>query len=192
MTDPDTTTHDDLEGALERIRSDIGAAEMHGMVCGALVAPADADESDLLRELLGDTEPGDLLYDECRRTLLETRDAAASQLESAHFGFNLLLPADTETLSRRTEALASWCGGFLYGLGVGGLDEEQPLSGDASELLQDLSEFTRMRIDPGDHAEQEAAYMELVEYVRMGVLLLREELAALRADGGEDEDPTLH
>ena len=191
MTDSDSTTHEDLESALEHIQSDIGAAEMHGMVCGALVAPAEADESLLLRELLGDTEPGDLLYDECRRTLLECRDAAAGQLASAHFGFDLMLPADTETLSRRTEALASWCGGFLYGLGVGGLDEQQPLSGDAQELLQDLSEFTRMRIDPGDHAAQEQAFMELVEYVRMGVLLLREELAGQR-DALADDDPTVH
>lgn len=189
MTDSESTTHEDLESALERIQSDIGAAEMHGMVCGALCAPGDADESLLLSELLSNLDPGDALYDECRRTLLECRDAAAGQLESAHMGFNLLLPGDAESLGRRTESLASWCGGFLYGLGVGGLDERQALSGEAQELLQDLAEFTRMRIDPGDHDEQEHSYMELVEYVRMGVLLLHDELDAQRED---TDDPTLH
>jgi hypothetical protein len=89
----------------------------------------------------------------------------------------LLLPADDELLSSRTEALSQWCAGFLFGLALGGFREEVAMPDNVSEVMKDFSEISRAGFtsDATDEAD-EAAYMEIVEYVRMGVLLLYEEL----------------
>jgi uncharacterized protein YgfB (UPF0149 family) len=55
-------------------------------------------------------------------------------------------------------------------------------SGIAQEILHDFSEITQATVAPAAHdIEDEAAYMELVEYVRASVQLLFEETVALRS-----------
>ncbi|MBV8975363.1 MAG: UPF0149 family protein, partial [Sinobacteraceae bacterium] len=74
-----------------------------------------------------------------------------------------------------------WCQGFLYGLGAGAITDATVLPGDVGEIVRDLTEISRAGVDASQEAESnEAAYTELVEFVRVGVQLLFEELAALR------------
>jgi uncharacterized protein YgfB (UPF0149 family) len=95
--------------------------------------------------------------------------------------FELLLPADEEPIDVRTAALAQWCQGFLYGLGAGAITDATGLPGDAGEIVRDFTEISRAGVDATQEAESnEAAYAELVEFVRVGVQLLFEELGALR------------
>ena len=93
----------------------------------------------------------------------------------------LLLPADEQPIDVRTAALAQWCQGFLYGLGAGSVADASDLPGDVGEIVRDLGEISRAGVDATqDEESNEAAYTELVEFVRVGVQLLFEELAALR------------
>ena len=61
--------------------------------------------------------------------------------------------------------------------GPGGFREDIAMPDNVSEVMKDLYEISHARFDYEltDDAD-EAAYMEIVEYVRMGVLLLHEEL----------------
>ncbi len=79
-------------------------------------------------------------------------------------------------------ALGEWCQGFLYGLGTGvAVPEASQLPGDAAEVLRDMTEITHVDVDPADDAESnEAAYAELVEFVRVGVQLLYDQLQPMR------------
>ena len=96
--------------------------------------------------------------------------------------FDLLLPPDEEPLAVRTAALAEWCQGFLYGLGAGGIPDARRLEGDAGELVRDFAEISRASVGSSEDQEaDENAYGELVEFVRVGVQLLFEELGSARA-----------
>ena len=91
--------------------------------------------------------------------------------------FKLLLPDDTDSLRARTESLGNWCAGFLSGLAMGGLPEQNRLSEEVSELLNDLSQISRVDFELDNPNEKEqAAFEEVVEYVRVGVMYIHEEL----------------
>ena len=93
-----------------------------------------------------------------------------------------MLPDDDAPVEARVAALAEWCQGFLYGVGAAGTLANAALADDVEEFLTDLAELTR--VDASGEADAEAeeeAYAELVEYVRVGVQLVYDELAASRA-----------
>ena len=83
------------------------------------------------------------------------------------------MPDDEASIDERAIALVDWCRGFLGGLGVSGADVDNGLGGEGGEVLSDLARIAATRFDAGDTAEDdEEAYAEVVEYVRVGVLLL--------------------
>ena len=95
--------------------------------------------------------------------------------------FQPLLPDDDAALVRRVAGLAQWCHGFLYGLALGGAVAPGRLSADVDEILRDFAEISRAEVDPADPVETgEAAYAELLEFVRTGAQIVFEELAEAR------------
>ncbi len=172
-------SYGDLARALEDAGSDLGAAEAHGCLCGALCAEASFPAAEWAAEILPDEEaeplpPGVMeLLEGVRESTLET-------LAGGQMTFEPMLPLDTGPLDSRVRELATWCSGFLYGLGrVGALG---PLPGDLDEILADFSEISRASVGPEEGGEQsERDYAELVEFVRAGVQLAWEELAPRRA-----------
>jgi len=107
-------------------------------------------------------------------------------------GFEPLLPDDAVPLRLRVDALASWCGGFLYGLSAHRKLDLRSMSEEARETLRDFTDFTQAGFDSGGDLEtEEAAYAELVEYVRVGAQLLFLELRP-RPPAAEAESSTVH
>ena len=97
--------------------------------------------------------------------------------------FQPLLPEDVRSLDERTGALVTWCQGFLYGLGsgAGATQDVLDLPGDVGAVVTDIMAISRAAVDPEQGEEaNEAAYAELVEFVRVGVQVVFEELAPLR------------
>ena len=153
-------------------------AEAHGTLAGALCALGAYKFEDWLAEILpeGAATAGAAvpslrgIYDETRMALM------AAQME-----FDLLLPDDDESIAARTEALALWCNGFIYGLGTNGGADPEHLPGDAGEIVRDLAQIMRAGVEEQDELEpNETALAELVEYVRVGAQLVFEELGAVR------------
>lgn len=173
-------TYEDLESALERETVGTTAAECHGLLCGLLCGPEDTSEEAWLREICEDIEA----RPELLAVLRGVREDAVRQLFGGQLDFTPLLPADGEALSARSTALGTWCDGFLVGLTLGGVRDWEGLSEDAREIVADFSEFTRIEPEPQADEANEAAYAELVEYVRVGVLLLNEELRPAASHGG--------
>jgi hypothetical protein len=65
---------------------------------------------------------------------------------------------------------------------LGGIGDTAELPGDVAEIIQDISEISRADVDGGAQGEdEENALSELVEYVRMSVLLVNEELQPMKA-----------
>ena len=177
----------ELEELLYRIDASMGAAEAHGALCGMLCARGTVELSEWVDHVVGEQEQGsDLLHDVVHK-LSELHQTTLEMINDATGDFTLLLPDDDDSLPERVEAISAWCQGFIYGLAAGGIQQDSELPEDAEELLKDMVEISRAGHDVddgGDEAanedEDEVALMEIEEYVRMGVLLIYEELQPLQ------------
>jgi len=176
--------HDDVDAALRRCGSDWDAAQAHGLLCGLIAILGTDGAVRWLERLMPGAEPGNALVAECRKILEALFAATWQQLAERQSEFSLLLPSDAEDAGVRAGALGHWCEGFLHGL----VSErsspelrtrlaEEPLS----DVIRDLLEISRAAVGEDDDEEaNEAAYVELVEYIRVAVQLAYEELADLR------------
>jgi uncharacterized protein len=183
MMQPDYTR---IQQLLAREHSMADAAEAHGTLAGCLCGASGYRFEDWLREILPEGQADRA----ARAPLQELFGWTASALLQPDMEFELLLPEDTESLTLRTQALAEWCQGFLYGLGAGSIPDAKELPGEVGEVVRDLIEITRADVDSAqDEESNEGAYAELVEFVRVGVQLLFEELADARAPAAPAGEP---
>ena len=172
-------TFAEVERVIDGLSTTVAAAEAHGCLCGALCTSANypfelwieefaADEARPLPAL--SEQPLRLLFADTIRTL------RGDEME-----FVPLLPDDDATLELRTTALSQWCQGFLYGFSTGGAVKAAELPDAVNEVLRDLTHISRATVDVGEAGEQEEeSYVEVVEYVRVGVQLIHDELASSR------------
>jgi uncharacterized protein len=152
-------------------------AEAHGTLAGALCATGAYQLEDWLAEVLPEGAAPGTAAPLLRGIYEQTRAA----LSGTQMQFELLLPDEAEPIERRTEALTLWCNGFVYGLGSSGAPDPEQLPGDAGEIVRDLAQIMRAGVDEREGLEtNEAALAELVEFVRVGVQVVFEELGVLR------------
>jgi uncharacterized protein YgfB (UPF0149 family) len=174
---------DDVAQALVACGSTVHAAEAHGCLCGAICARRVYLPAEWLEELLPDgPEPGTpsgLAENGPLKGLFEQSRAV---LEGRDMEFEPLLPPDAASLAERVEALGVWAQGFLYGFGAAGPFKRGVLSGEVTEVLTDLAEVARAGAVGSESADvEESALAELVEFVRVGVQLIYDDLTDLRA-----------
>jgi uncharacterized protein YgfB (UPF0149 family) len=160
--------------ALERIEADLGASEFHGTACAMLCTRPEGKPDQWIAEIvMTEHVPESRNWS---RPLDESVELARQAFDDGNYSLQLLLPDDDEPLLERSRALSDWCTGFLYGLGLAGAGVTASLSDDAREVVVDLTEFTRIDPEEEDSQSAEKAFEEIVEYVRVGVLLIYEEL----------------
>ena len=82
------------------------------------------------------------------------------------------------------QALGEFCAGFTYGLGLATANRgNKALPTDTRELVEDFQAIDGAEMDmsasgtsgESDNADEDA-YIELLEYVKVGVLLIHEEM----------------
>jgi uncharacterized protein len=167
----------ELGEALARARTSVDAADCHGLLAGLVCAAGFADRKIWMTQLFDDYNPKDSAQADAVRQVQTLYEDTLARLNSPTLEFDLLLPDDDDALRERTESLGSWCGGFLSGLGLGGIAHPAQLPQAVGELLDDLAQIARVdfELEEPDEAEL-AAFEEVVEYVRVGVLFINEEL----------------
>lgn len=176
--------YSDIQRHLSESRALTDAAEAHGTLSGALCAASNYRLEDWLAEIL----PEDALGGNADELLRGVYESTRAALTGTEMQFDLLLPEDSQPLARRTEALTLWCNGFVYGLGINGAHDPQKLPGDAGEIVRDLSQIMRADVDEADGLEaNESALAELIEFVRVGVQVIFEDLTGVRAPGAAHE-----
>ncbi len=169
----------ELDQVLQSTGSAVAAAEGHGALCGALCAANDYTLERWIEEVI--PEESEAFDDSAREALRLVYDDTRRALREDQMEFTPLLPDDDMTLDVRAVALGSWCQGFLYGLGLSGIDPQEKLSGDVQEVLADLTHIGRATVDVDALEEDsETAYAELVEYLRAGAQLIHDELMQRR------------
>jgi len=193
---------------LEKLDTEIRPSEIHATACGLLCANGAASARTWLHNLWpdrwpaasaepsGEPAPTDLLLAEAGKLFDELHHSTRQQLNTPDCEFELLLPDDDEAIAQRVDALGDWCQGFLVGLTLGGISDLSALPADAREIAEDMVQIARAgtSYDMTGNDEDEQAYAELVEYLRVGVLLINEELQPTRAAPliGDGDNPTLH
>lgn len=155
---------------------EIRASEVQGLLAGLMAVNINV----LFKEYMAcltdytDLQPAQL------NQITEILETLFSRLHTSWTGFGLdfelLIPGDEEFIEERADALGSWCESFLAGLGLSGaLTSDQPMSEDARQALEDLSEITRVEAS-GSEESLEKAFADLSEHVRMTALLVATEL----------------
>ena len=176
-----------LDQALVDVGVGFSAAETHGVICGVSCVP-DGENSTWIAEILEGADP-EVSADSVAEMLISILESTRAKLTSTNFEFEPLLPADNEALEPRSVALGEWCTGFLFGLTLARGGSLESLPEDSREVLEDLTQFATIRTIDSDDEQEEAAFHELVEYIRVGVILISEELYASVVQA---TSPTLH
>ncbi len=178
-----------FDRTLRALRALPDASEAHGTLAGALCASALYKLDDWLIEILPDGAPSGAAPAELR----EVYSSTARALASPQSEFELLLPDDEVAINDRTLALGQWCQGFLYGLGAGAIPDPAGVSPEASEIVRDLSAIAQVGVDVSEDEEtNEAAFAEVVQFVRIGVQVLFVELAQQRREPPSAVPTTMH
>lgn len=185
-----------LNQAFHRLGVAESAPENHGVLCGLLCARGLVPLPDWLSLMRGAPADPDAPADtgsafpaaseEDRAAVTALYEDTVDGLRQADRLFSPLLPGDDEPLEVRSEAMADWCSGFLYGLGAGGIQDLSVLPEDVREIAGDIAEISHAGAEADGGEEDEAAYFELVEYLRAGVTLVFEILESERAEAAPD------
>jgi len=184
-------SYDALQTALAQSGAVVDAAELHGGICGALCAGGTRGAERWLVECFEAEEVhGD---EDLERSLHALVTTSERMLEDRDLAFTPLLPDDDTPLADQVQAFASWCHGFLSGLGASAPDVGQdapagqpprPDEETVAEVLRDFAELSRAGLSDDEAEGRNApdfALAELVEYLRVGVQVVYEELAERRA-----------
>ncbi|PTQ87855.1 UPF0149 family protein [Agitococcus lubricus] len=173
-----TPSLQDLKQLLQDLQLTSSASEIHGFVSGLLAGGVRLNRQQLIKILEAHTEADQAFDEKLIASLWQMQLATLESLGASELIFVPLLPSDDEILTERVSALADWCQGVLagFGLAVRG-DDGRLQSEDIQETLQDLVNIAHVGGDMGETEEDEAAYMELFEFVRLAVIHLFEEMS---------------
>lgn len=168
--------YDVVNDALQRSECEQDAAEQHGQLCAVLSLIESITLEQWLGIALPKGETGDALLAETRSILAEIYEQTVQAIDAEDFDFQLLLPDDDAELSQRLRAISHWCQGFLMGITHAGITDIDKLSVNLPEIVRDFVEISRAEsFEINDSEEDEASYVEISEFVRMGTLLFRVE-----------------
>lgn len=155
--------------------SDLTASEAHGLATGMLCMENRIEMARWLRELF----PHDVVLLEEDKMVLEALFERTRQLlhfDESSFRFDLFLPSDDDILEKQLIAVRSWCEGFLFGIGYTRTETDWPK--ETEEIMRDIVEFTKLDANVDEYEEMENVeeeLMEIQEYLRMAVLLIRDQ-----------------
>ncbi len=172
----------EIQNILIEINSINDVADSHGIACGMLVANTTANKMIWIKQLIGEMEQDTLPPANAIKSMGHWFDEIKNQLQDSHLRFELCLPDDDQPLEKRVSALQEWCRGFILGIALSGVKDFGQLPQDTQELLIDFSRIgAEEEFDLNNIDEAEISYSDISQYVRIGVLLINEELQPLQS-----------
>lgn len=164
-----------LSSIFQRYDSDFSVAQAHGMATAMLCVDGHSDAINWLNEIF---EAQDQPIEEDKVQIInlfeQTRKLLDPDTDESLFKFDLFLPENVN-LSEQATTLANWCEGFLWGIGYAQskVDGQEEMDG----ILRDMVAFTKLDSDvEDDNDNDEDAFIQIHEYLRAAVLIIRDEL----------------
>ena len=167
----------ELDELLSGVEAEVCAAGCHGFLCGQICLYG-YPSAELWQEYIDAQTTDDSLVDQCYDEIKVMLADIIDSMQSYDFNFQLMLPDGSIPLEQRVDALAEWCHGFLNGYGVAAGDLGLAMTEECREILEDFTRICRVGTDENTDEEDERALLELIEYVRMGTILIYEDLSA--------------
>ena len=176
-------SHNEVEALLKNVALETRASEWHGFLCGVLSVDIAYPLATSIQTLLSNTAEV-AVGDDFSGQFDEVYNIVRAQLTDSNLQFELCLPEGEDIhLSQQVNALAEWCSGFLYGLANAGIQTKSKLSPDVEEILQDFGAIAQVDAAELGDEEEELSFVELVEFVRVAVLLLAEGVQPITSSG---------
>jgi uncharacterized protein YgfB (UPF0149 family) len=158
---------DEVSEVLKSIATNPHPSQIHGLLCGMLCG----SEKDTRVWLNHFMQPTDAIFND--PIFKRLHNQSLEQLNDFSFDFKLLLPDEDELVMARSEALTFWVQGFLTGLESVHIPIKRFTDDDITESLNDLIQIAQLHFEEaGSTEENETAYSELVEYVRMVAVMI--------------------
>lgn len=170
---------EDLNRRLNEQGSALGAAELHGVLTG-LQCVITSPQPDLwLNVAFGGLDAMPELDGITLSMLEDLYQESVKGLDHLSFEFSLMLPDDDTSVAVRAGALADWATGFLAAVAATGISDWPE---EVTEFINDLGQIASQGHQVADDTDSatENDLMELIEYVRVGVMLASTQLAAAR------------
>tara|TARA_B100000586_G_C20059015_1_gene405400 strand:- start:35 stop:628 length:594 start_codon:yes stop_codon:yes gene_type:complete len=172
------TNESELDEALENCDSGRNSIQAHGLLCGYIMTHGLKGHDMWLHRMFENSS--NEKENKYKYIFDDLFIKTWRQLEERQSKFELFLPGDDRGLLTRAKAIGSWCDSYLHGL-ISSVTTEKLKKAinrePTSILIKDLLEMTKATIGEEDDDEtNERSYAELVEYTRIAVQLIFEEL----------------
>jgi len=170
--------YDVVKDVLHDLNSDDTISSAHGILCGFTCIKPDVTIDNWLGEVVN-IDLNNLSEKEAFGRLTEIFNNTIKQLADPALNFSLLIANDSHSLREQAHTLVEWCQGFLVGLG---LSEVQASDEDVLEMIKDISDISQLEAELLENEENAKDLSEIVEFVRMAVLLIQETLQPSKHD----------
>ena len=173
--------YEHIDRVKKKARISIDVSEYHGKISACLCCDNIAAEDLLPEEVNADGSSLSSETMELKTVLVNVIAETLEKLNDAEMTFYPLLSPDSASLTDRTGSLSSWCQGFIDGVGLAIAQKNVPIDSAGQdiigEIIEDFSQISKLTsASVMNQDEEELAYMEVVEYVRVGVQLIFEEM----------------
>ena len=177
-----------IKADLIKLGSELSPSEVHGTLCGVLCGKSDITVHEWLSlTLLKSSEDAsqlvmarDLLLEAVTESFKHFFLVTITELSDNNLNFYPLLPEDGSE-AVRLEAIAQWAQGFLMGLSIAGIKSFSEYPEEVTEFIEAMASIsTAGEYDLAGDESDEEAIIEFIEFIRMGVLLMNEEMNPIR------------
>jgi uncharacterized protein len=179
--------YDSLKSTLHKLNTDDTISSAHGILCGFACVKPDLNLDDWLNEILVSIDLSNITEKSAHEELAQIFNETLSQLNDETLEFQLLIADEDSRLGEQANTLIEWCQGYLVGLG---LQKVSTTDDDALEMIKDFSEISKLDAELLDNEQNAQDLNEIIEFVRMGTLLIQETLQPSKQDYISPE--TLH
>ncbi len=171
--------YDEAKSVLHLLNTDDTISSAHGILCGFACVKPDLTLDNWLGEILVSIDLNNLNEKLAHEQLAQIYNNTLLQLNDATLNFKLLIADEDCKLREQADTLIKWCQGFLLGLGLQKISTNDE---DVLEMMKDLNEISQLDVDMLDNEQNAQDLNGIIEYVRMGTLLIQETLQPSKQD----------
>jgi uncharacterized protein YgfB (UPF0149 family) len=191
------TEFEQIKTDLNQLGSELSPSELHGTLCGLLCVNGDINIHDWLlltlfnqdNAMTAEVGARKLLLTAIAESFTDFFVSTVTALADNSLNFHPLLPDDDAKQTLRLQAIAQWAQGFLMGLSLAKVKQFDQYSAEVTEFVEAMTTMATVEEYElaGDDSDEESI-IEFVEFIRIGVLLVNEEINPLRVPLDLDEE----
>lgn len=169
------TLYQNINFLLKKYNTGLSGSELHGMLTGFFVTGCSKKECfSLITDFAND---GIHFPDEFSENLNQMYNTINTQFSHHAFEFQLLLENKNVSLEQQIEDISNWISQFLFSIGI--IKQQfEDITDDVKEVINDLNQLALLKYEESDLeqiSKSEKMLKEIVEYVRIAVILCYEE-----------------